>query len=616
MKNLLLGILLFFPTHLFSQTLREFDLQEMTEQQIPVFIEHFNEATLLFYTAINGFTIESNTGGIVNIQSEASKVTVFLKPERQILTLKAPGFIEKKLSIENLSAKQTKFYRLNAKEENYSGEKGSLLVNSLPEGALLKIDGFPTFKQLTPFDLKDFKAGTYQINLTKPGYYPLDTLIEIRQGMKQSRLFEMRSMYGTLSIRTVLPVEVKLGDRTINAGPNLSNLSLREGYYELGVNDSRFDLYSETIRVESGKTKILDLPLVKRSGFLQIMHPDEFDFTVNGETQTKRPGTHLVEFFEGSYKADIKRPGFRQVAFLFTIKKGEVVNWEPVFKAVTVTVNLKTEPAGATVHLNRGQEQEVLGFTPLEEQIPAGEIEFTVTKEGFKDYRFKVKLKEGNPFQRTINLANPSSGEPGIIKRISYSTLAYNGFIYKTVIIGNQEWTVENLRTKTYNDRTPIRSITDYTEWTKTTTGAFCVYDNWEGNVSTYGYLYNWYAVNTGKLAPATGGWRVPTDEDWTKLTDYVGGESTAGSVLKASSGWDDNGNGTNEYGFSALPGGYRIDFSGAFIDFGQGGGWWSSSASDATKALRWFIYYQSNRLVRDGTNQRLGFSVRLVRDL
>lgn len=606
MKNLLILSLLFLPSHLFSQTLKEFDLQEMSEQQIPVFVDHPNDAAIIFYTAINGFTVESNTGGVVNIQSEATKVTVFIKPERQFLTLKAPGFIEKKLSVENLSAKQAKFYRVNEQENAYTTETGFYKVQTQPDGALMKIEGFPTFKQWTPYELKDFEAKKYRINLTKPDYYPLDTLIEIRAGLKQSGLFKLRSMFGTLSLRAVLPVKVKVGDQTIEVGSELNNLRLRDGNYELAVNDSRFDQYRETVFVESGKTKILDLPLVKRSGFLQIMHSDGFDVQVNGETRTKKPGTQLLEFFEGNYRSEVKRPGFQPVTFSFTIKKGDVINWEPVFTAVTVLVKLDTDPAGAMVSVIRKGEEEPLSFTPLEEQIAVGEVEFLVKRDGFQDYQFKATLEEFKPFSRKINLANPEADK--------LPTDA-DGNVYKTVIIGTQEWTVENLRTTRYNDGTAINKISNNSKWGNTTSGAYCAYDNDESKVATYGYLYNWHAVNTGKLAPKTGGWRVPTDADWDNLMTAVGGKETAGTKLKAKTGWNSNGNGTDDYGFSALPGGYRSR-NGNFSGLGDFGDWWSSTAYDTNYAWSRYMGSSGTYVNRRDYDKTYGFSVRLVRDL
>ena len=95
-----------------------------------------------------------------------------------------------------------------------------------------------------------------------------------------------------------------------------------------------------------------------------------------------------------------------------------------------------------------------------------------------------------------------------------------DGNKYNTVKIGNQVWMVENLKTTKYNDGTEILNVTSDTQWANLTTGAYCNYDNLESNAEIYGRLYNWYAVNTGKLAPA--GWHVPTDDDWIILENYL----------------------------------------------------------------------------------------------
>lgn len=210
------------------------------------------------------------------------------------------------------------------------------------------------------------------------------------------------------------------------------------------------------------------------------------------------------------------------------------------------------------------------------------------------------------------------SEDKDITKPIVNGTLSYNSFTYKTVIIGTQEWTAENLKTTNYNDETAIPKVTFYRTWINTTSGAYCAYENKESNVDTYGYLYNWYAVNSGKLAPT--GWRVPTDEDWDKLMDFVGGESNAGTKLKSKSGWNDfnmvSGNGTDDYGFNALPGGSRFHYDGFFDGLGLYGNWWSSTESNADPAGHLFTGYQLTGAYRGRRSQSCGFSVRLVRDL
>jgi len=193
-------------------------------------------------------------------------------------------------------------------------------------------------------------------------------------------------------------------------------------------------------------------------------------------------------------------------------------------------------------------------------------------------------------------------------------SISYNGFTYHTVSIGTQEWTVENLRTTSYNDGTPILNLTDSTEWLLSSTGAYCVYANNETNVKSHGLLYNFYAVKTGKLSPITGGWHVPTHADWTKLTNYLGGEDSAGTKLKAKSGWNNSGNGTDSYGFNALPSGNRSN-GGFFYGVGDNSHWWSSTAYGTNAAyVRGMSDIYTSVYSYDYFNN-YGFYVRLVRD-
>jgi len=191
-----------------------------------------------------------------------------------------------------------------------------------------------------------------------------------------------------------------------------------------------------------------------------------------------------------------------------------------------------------------------------------------------------------------------------------------DGNVYHTVKIGTQTWTVENLRTTKYNDGTAISEVTDQTEWKNCTTPGYCWYNNDEtANKSTYGALYNWYAVNTGKLAPE--GWHVPTDADWNILAAYLGGESVAGGALKeaGTTHWTSPNTGANNSSsFSALPGGYR-SFDGYFFSIGNYGYWWSATEGNASVAYGRSLGYDYSDLDRYNYYKSCGFSVRLVRD-
>jgi|WetSurMetagenome_2_1015567.scaffolds.fasta_scaffold63125_4 uncharacterized protein (TIGR02145 family) len=202
---------------------------------------------------------------------------------------------------------------------------------------------------------------------------------------------------------------------------------------------------------------------------------------------------------------------------------------------------------------------------------------------------------------------------------VTYGTLTdQDGNVYKTVTIGTQTWMAENLRTTMYNDGTSITNVTGVTEWGNLTTGAYCNYNNTTNTdtIATYGRLYNWYAVNTGKLCPT--GWHVPTDAEWTTLTNYLGGEDAAGGKLKetGTKHWlSPNTGATNETGFTALPGGDRGD-DGAFYDIGHYGIWWSATENNTSDAWLRYMHYYSSNVTRNYYSRKLGFSVRCVRDL
>ncbi|MFO7622059.1 MAG: fibrobacter succinogenes major paralogous domain-containing protein [Bacteroidales bacterium] len=188
-----------------------------------------------------------------------------------------------------------------------------------------------------------------------------------------------------------------------------------------------------------------------------------------------------------------------------------------------------------------------------------------------------------------------------------------DGITYKTVEIGTQTWMAENLRTTKYNDGTPVPLVTDNTEWAALTTPGLSWYNN---DTDVYGALYNWYAVNTGKLCPA--GWHVPDDEEWSTLTSFLGGEAVAGSTLKEAGTlhWlPPNAGATNETGFTALPGGYRSS-AGTYTNIKRYAYWWSSSQRTTNDA--WFrdLSYGYNNADRTSSNKKGGFSVRCVMDL
>jgi len=189
-----------------------------------------------------------------------------------------------------------------------------------------------------------------------------------------------------------------------------------------------------------------------------------------------------------------------------------------------------------------------------------------------------------------------------------------DGNKYETARIGNQEWMVENLRVSRYNDSTTIDQITNYMTWSGLSSAAWCWYNNNMSNDVPYGKLYNWYAVNSGKLCPTD--WDVPRDTEWTILTDYLGGVSIAGGKMKETglAHWNaPNTGATNESGFTGLPGGIR-NVDGTFASLENSGFWWSSSTAEIGAWYRG-LAHTAAVVARHFAHERFGMSVRCVKD-
>ena len=191
-----------------------------------------------------------------------------------------------------------------------------------------------------------------------------------------------------------------------------------------------------------------------------------------------------------------------------------------------------------------------------------------------------------------------------------------DGNTYQTVTICNQIWIKTNLNVSKYRNGDVIPQVTDPAVWANLTTGAWCYYNNNSANGTTYGKLYNWYAVNdTRGLAPT--GWHVPTDGEWTALTNCLGGETVAGGKMKetGTTHWlSPNTSATNSSSFTGLPGGFRYN-NGTFTNINNTGDWWCSSEFDSTNA--WFRGLNSNlgNVNRANSFKSSGVSARCVKD-
>ncbi len=202
-----------------------------------------------------------------------------------------------------------------------------------------------------------------------------------------------------------------------------------------------------------------------------------------------------------------------------------------------------------------------------------------------------------------------------------------DGNTYPTIISDcGQTWTAKNLNVSRYRNGELIPQVTDPSQWSNLTTGAWCYSNNVTANSTIYGKLYNWYAVNDPRgLAPS--GYHVPSDGEWNKLvkcidqfadTTITQNQSTiAGGAMKEAglTHWlSPNTGATNSSGFTGLPGGTR-NAGGSFGTFGGNGFWWTSTDISYNYALFRYLDRFYDNMFRNDNIKTIGFSVRCIKD-
>jgi len=202
-----------------------------------------------------------------------------------------------------------------------------------------------------------------------------------------------------------------------------------------------------------------------------------------------------------------------------------------------------------------------------------------------------------------------------------------DGNEYHSVVLGDQEWMVENLATTHFNNGSDITIISDSSEWTQTTIPGYCWYNNDPATYKDsckYGALYNFYAVNTSKLCPS--GWHVPSDEEWKTMEKYIGmpeneadqqywrGEGVA-TLLKAKEEWYNIDDVLDRYGFKARPAGFRDGYDGGFGGSEYYASWWTSTKYDDALAWTRELCDGETRVGRFYGPDDIGLSIRCIKN-
>jgi uncharacterized protein (TIGR02145 family) len=359
------------------------------------------------------------------------------------------------------------------------------------------------------------------------------------------------------------------------------------------------------------------------NGFAAGMRNPDGSFTESGYKSVwySADGTTTLADFSISNKTSNIQEGYdyRSAGFSVRCIKGETKTLPVLITAHTYNITQTSATSGATIATdgeanvtNRGVCWNTTGnYSPT--------IDDNKTSDGIGITSFTslmTGLLPGEVYYVRSYAINSDGIAYGNLEVFSTKIADADGNIYNTILLKDKIWMVENLKTTSFNDGTTIPLVVDNTSWLTLSAPGFCYYNNDEiSNKASYGGLYNWYAVNTGKLCPSD--WHVASDEEWTDFTSFMAGEIIAGGRLKetGTAHWFSPNNGaTDEKGFTALPGGSR-DKSGIYNQLGLDGNWWSTSEYNINESWYRNMNYNVAGVKRNYQSKSNGLSVRCIKN-
>jgi uncharacterized protein (TIGR02145 family) len=396
------------------------------------------------------------------------------------------------------------------------------------------------------------------------------------------------------------------GTQIINKTPYISELNA--GVTRIKLKKKKFEDFDTSIVVLSNQVSILKTKLNSSFLYLNITsNPIGASVSIDGIEQGKTPFNKEIDLSNNA----LRGPKMLSVAAVGYVDVQEIINLYPAILPIELNFELKkqkgdfsivSEPAGASVYFDGVYK----GITP-----------FSGTKE-YGSYEVYVQLDDYRPSVKKRLVLNNSQSQELAFKLFSNDASGADGNLenYQNEQIGNQVWAIQNLNTNQFQNGSLISEATTAKDWKWACDNkrpAWCNYDNLTSNGDRYGKLYNWYAVADARgLCPA--GWHVPSDAEWTRFTDYLGGLELSGTKMKSESGWSKNGNGNNISRFNGLPGGYRYN-NWEFEGVDDNGSWWSSTENDPTSAWARTLDVSVGRTYRYFDDKRKGFSVRCIKD-
>jgi uncharacterized protein (TIGR02145 family) len=331
--------------------------------------------------------------------------------------------------------------------------------------------------------------------------------------------------------------------------------------------------------------------------------------------------TTLTDFSIYNANTDIRQgDDYRSAGFSVRCIKGETIVLPNLITSPAYNTTQTTATSGATIVgegvapvTSRG-----VCWNTTGNNYPTIQDSRTLDGSGTSSFTSSVTgLLPGTVYYMRSYAINSDGIAYGTLEVFTTKIADADGNIYNTILLNDNIWMVENLKTTRFSDGAVIPLVTESTVWSALSAPGFCYYNNDElTNKALYGGLYNWHAVNSEKICPIN--WHVASDNEWIAFTNFMAGEVVAGGRLKeaGTAHWlSPNSGATNDKGFTALPGGSR-DSNGTFSNIGRDGNWWSSTQYDITNAWYRNMNYNVNSIDRRSLNKSNGLSVRCIKKI
>jgi len=572
-------------------------------------------AIIKVVTTETGFSFDSGQIGIIKTLQKPAEIWVYVPFGAKRLTITHPvlGILRNyQIPIAIEKANVYEMVLVAGKVKMVVEEQDIittwLTVKSNPEGADVYLNDIQ--KGVTPYPEK-VKTGKYPYRIEKAMYYIQAGIIEITgeelNGKKELNV-ELRPAFGILKINstpengaTVFIDEIEASGKT----PLIAE-KLKSGKHKVLVKKEMYQPKNIEVDILEGQTTEENISLTPNFANIKITSEPEAEVFMDGNKVGY--GNFVCRGLAGIHSFVAKKESHYSDKKDREILPGSDISINFMLQPQSGNLDIVSTPIEATVFLNGVNK----GTTPLTiKNLLIGNYLVTLKKDGYSTVDKPIEISEGKTTSISEKLKEGSG--TGDFSNVEKSPLAVpeskssdpdnrtdqgNGAarqipdeIYGFVKIGTQIWMSENLRTTKFNDGTPIPLITSKGSWKNLTTPGYCWNDNDSvTNKSKYGALYNWYTINTGKLCPF--GWHVPTNDEWTTLSNYLGGKNVSGGKMKEQGTdlWSKpNYGATNKSGFSALPGGLRYS-NGAYGHIGNLASWWSSTEYSYGWAWYWSV--------------------------